>query len=149
LFGDRWDWGDRFITIVRLGAGQVISRDKIVYSNPIFNVAKKYLDSPKEGVAELQRIYAIDSNLTIDNLRDISIWAAYFGDLDFAMDAMEKSCSLNEEGVLFSWLPVMKEVRHTPRFNKYIKKIGLVDYWNKFGRPDICHKPDDGDFECD
>jgi len=29
------------------------------------------------------------------------------------------------------------------------EKIGLVDYWNKFGWPDICHQLDGGDFECD
>jgi len=43
----------------------------------------------------------------------------------------------------------MHEVRQTPRFKKFVKDIGLVDYWNKFGWPEICHQLDNGDFECD
>jgi hypothetical protein len=29
-----------------------------------------------------------------------------------------------------------------------VVKVGAA-YWNKFGWPDMCHKLDNGDFECD
>jgi len=47
------------------------------------------------------------------------------------------------------WGPLTKEFQHLPRFKELVKEIGLVDYWNEFGWPDICHKLDNGDFECD
>jgi hypothetical protein len=43
----------------------------------------------------------------------------------------------------------MKEVRQTPQFKDFVKDIGLVDYWNKFGWPDTCHPLANGDFVCD
>ena len=38
----------------------------------------------------------------------------------------------------------MREMRQLPRFKKFIKEIGLFDYWNKFGWPDICRRLDNG-----
>jgi hypothetical protein len=43
----------------------------------------------------------------------------------------------------------MKEVRQTARFKKLVIEIGLIDYWNEFGWPDICRPLKNGDFECD
>jgi hypothetical protein len=43
----------------------------------------------------------------------------------------------------------MSKTQQLPRFKTFVKKIGLVDYWNKFGWPDMCHKLDNGDFECE
>ena len=79
----------------------------------------------------------------------MAIWAAYFDDPEFAMDAMERACSLKISSAGFLWYAVFHEVRQIPRFKKLMRKIGLVDYWNKFGWPDICHKLDNGDFVCD
>jgi len=44
---------------------------------------------------------------------------------------------------------MIREVRQTARFKTLVKKIGLVEYWNKFGWPDICHQLNHGDFKCD
>jgi len=120
-----------------------------MYSSPTYDVAKQHLDSPKEGLAELRQFYANGDNLSSAEFCRLSIWAAYFGDPEFAIEAMEKSISINASGLFNIWWPSMHEVRQTPRFKELIKKIGLVDYWNKFGWPDICHQLDNGDFECD
>jgi len=77
------------------------------------------------------------------------MWAAYFGDPDLAMNAMEKVLSSNALMGHQMWVPVMRDVRKLPRFKEFVKKRGLVDYWNKFGWPDICHQTDGGDFKCD
>jgi len=148
LFGNQWFWGNVLITVLRLGTCQSLSRDDLVYSDPIFDAAKKYLDSPKEGLVELQRLYSKE-NLTSRDFLYIAIWAAYFGDAELAADVMEKVLSMQAADAFFFWLPVMREVRQTYRFKALIKKVGLVDYWNKFGWPDICHQLDGGDFECD
>jgi adenylate cyclase len=149
LFGDQWkdySWG---ITYYRLGTGDSVSRDEIEYSNPIFNAAKVYLDSPKEGLAKLHQLYSDENNLSQIDITDISILAAYFGDPEFAMDAMEKGNEINAFGFFKIWYPVMKEVRQLPRFKELVKEIGLVDYWKKFGWPDFCRPVGDGDFVCD
>jgi hypothetical protein len=77
------------------------------------------------------------------------MWAAYFGDPEFAMNAMERAVNIQAMALYLIWLPVMKEVRQLPRFKEYVREIGLVDYWNKFGWPDICRQLEGGDFECD
>ncbi|MBN1625066.1 MAG: hypothetical protein JW944_00965 [Deltaproteobacteria bacterium] len=152
LFGDEWsNYAREQITLARLGSGNAVSRDDIIYSDQIHDTAKEHLGSQEGGVAELHRIYTDDNNLNVWDLAYISIWAAYFGDIEFAMDAMEKSESIIVFGVAQNllWYPVMREVRQTPRFKEFLREIGLVDYWNKFGWPDICYKLDNGDFECD
>jgi hypothetical protein len=62
---------------------------------------------------------------------------------------MEKVLKIQAADAFFFWLPVMHDVRQLPRFKKLMKDIGLIDYWNKFGWPDMCHQLDKGDFECD
>jgi hypothetical protein len=43
----------------------------------------------------------------------------------------------------------MKEVRKKPWFKKYVRSIGLVDYWKEYGCSDLCCPVGDDDFECD
>jgi hypothetical protein len=43
----------------------------------------------------------------------------------------------------------MKEVRQLPRFKEFMREISLVNYWKKFGWPDLCRPVGDDDFECD
>ena len=80
LFDDNWWVGDVIITKIRLGAKDVVSRDDIVFSHPIFDVAKEHLESPEKGIMELRRLYANNGNLSGGTLMHIAIWAAYFGD---------------------------------------------------------------------
>jgi len=107
---------------------------------------KKYLDSPKEGLVELHRIYSNEDYLANIELGGIIQWAAYFGDLDFAMEIIE-----DKGNVKVSWLPKMQELRKTPRFKEFVREIGLVDYWKEYGWPDtnICRPVGDDDFVCD
>jgi adenylate cyclase len=146
LHGDQWAMNIiENLSVARLGSGNVRSRDELQYSSPIFDVAKNYLKSPKTGLAELHRIYNGDNV----NCYYIAMWAAYFGDPEFAMDAFEKDFISWPTDSYGFWWPIMHEVRQTPRFKEFVRKIGLVDYWNKFGWPDMCHKLENGDFECD
>jgi adenylate cyclase len=149
LFGDHWFWGDHFITLIRLGAKDVVHHGDIVESNVINDMAKEHLDSPKEGIAKLHQLYSDRNKLSESEITNISIWAAYFGDPEFALDAMEKGVKINATGLFKIWSPVMREVRQLPRFKEFVREIGLVDYWNQFGWPDLCHAVGDHDFECD
>ena len=126
-----------------------MSSDEIEYSTPIFDAAKEYLDSPKEGLNKLRQLYSDENNLSEIDITDISILAAYFGDPEFAMDAMEKGNEINASGFFKIWYPVMTEVRQLPRFKELMREIGLVDYWKEFGWPDLCRPIGDDDFVCD
>lgn len=97
LLGDHWT----DITELRLGLKNNVSRDEITQSDPIFTAAKKNLDSPEQGLAELRRLYTNRKNLTVFNLMMIALWAAYFGDPEFSMDAMEKSINLEVTGIFY------------------------------------------------
>jgi hypothetical protein len=73
LFGYKWFTGKCYISSVRLGAVNSISSDQIVYSDPIFDIAKKHIDSQKEGLAELHRIYTNGNKLSAAEFYEISI----------------------------------------------------------------------------
>jgi adenylate cyclase len=141
-------WDDMTITRVRIGTRNILSRADIVYSDPINDVAKHHLTSPKEGLADLHKLYA-ENEITCWELISISAWAAYFGDLEFAMDSTMQAFGINASGLWYVWLPIMKDVRQLPRFKEFVREIGLVDYWNQFGWPDLCRPVGDDDFECD
>jgi hypothetical protein len=149
LFGDDWFWGDRWIIWLRLGAKDVVSRDEIPAVDFIHDVAKKYLESPEEGLAELHRLHMSEHNLHSGNFACIAEWAAYFDDPEFALNAMERSVTLNASALSLIWHPLMKDVRHLPRFNEFVREIGLVDYWKEYGWPDLCRPVGDDDFVCD
>jgi hypothetical protein len=151
LFGDQWGIGDLLITIKRLVPRDTLSIDKILYSERIVDAAKNHLASSKVGLAEMRRIFLTEDNLSSEEFSSISIWSAYFGDTEFAMEAMEKGISINTSPLFRIWFPVMKEVRQLPRFKEFVREIGLVDYWKEYGWPDtgICRPVGDDDFVCD
>ncbi len=139
---------DRVITAIRLGSGDTLSRDDIVSKDLIDIKLMEYIDSPEKGLFELHRIYNSDKNLSSVSLHSISVWAAYFGDPDLAIDSMEKGARISADIMSF-WLPVLKEVRLRPQFRDLMKEIGLVDYWKEYGWPDLCRPVSDDDFVCD
>jgi len=74
---------------------------------------------------------------------------ATFGNIEVSVEALVKTSNMGVNGAGFMWLPVMRKVRVTPGFKQYVRKIGLVDYWNKFGWPELCRPVGDDDFMCD
>jgi adenylate cyclase len=142
------DWHDDSITAVRLGSGDIISRDEVISSNPINTKLKDFLDSPEAGLMELRRIYNSNDNLSLYDLGMIALWASYFGEPELSMDVTEKLCSINPLD-FYLWFPIARGFRETSRFKEFVREIGLVDYWKKFGWPDLCRPVGDDDFVCD
>jgi tetratricopeptide (TPR) repeat protein len=149
MFGDGWFLGNILITLARLGSGQTVSRDEILIPSPINNAAKEHLGSPKDGLAELLRFYNDNDFQDLESLTWIAYWAAYFGDPELSMNAIEKVIDIDAENIKHYWQPIFKEVRRVPRYKDLVEKIGLVEVWEKFGYPDLCKPTDDGDFVCD
>jgi len=151
LLGHDW-YGHFIMNYVRLGSGLPVTRDQIVtkgFSSPVNGVASEYLESPEQGLLAVRRFYNEAEDLTIPDLTSVASWAAYFGDAELAMECIERAISLDKTFVRAYWYPLFKEVRQLPRFKKQIQALGLVDFWNRFGWPDICHQTGDGDFVCD
>ncbi|MBN1227768.1 MAG: hypothetical protein JXA79_12305 [Deltaproteobacteria bacterium] len=148
LFGNRW-LGDYCITQVLLGAGESLTNNDVLPYLLVDDIAKKYFNAPESGLAELHLLYADNDNLSVGNCIILSLWAAHFGDHEFALEVLQKALKIEASGTFYIWLPHMRKVRQLPRFKELVREIGLVDYWNKFGWPDLCHKLDNGDFVCD
>jgi TolB-like protein len=148
LFGDQWYWGNFFVTLLRLGSGEAVSQDDILIPDSINISSKELLESPGEALKQLRRLYTHNDNQSAGRLSEIAVWAAYFGDPEFALDAIEKAVILNASNIVFLWFPLFRVVRQLPRFKEFVKKIGLQEYWKKFGWPDFCQPIDDDDFEC-
>lgn len=85
LFKNDWEIGKTLITYLRLAPDRIVSQDKILDSDLVDDTAKRFINSPDNALAELQKLYNGYDKLTDNNLIDISMWAAYFGDPEFAM----------------------------------------------------------------
>jgi len=47
------------------------------------------------------------------------------------------------------WNPAVRAARALPEFKTFTQKKGLVDLWDHYGPPDLCHKNTGGDYVCD
>jgi TolB-like protein/class 3 adenylate cyclase/Tfp pilus assembly protein PilF len=139
------------ISVMRFRSRDVLTPDDIVFSDPIFDIAKQYIGNKEGGLVKLRQIYINEENLSSQDFFAVSAWAAYFGDPELALEAMEKGVSINAVLFAYTWFPVFHEVRQLPRFKEFVKEIGLVDYWKRFGWPDshICRPVGDDDFVCE
>lgn len=45
--------------------------------------------------------------------------------------------------------PIIRPLFSEPRFQKFLRDVGFVDYWRKNGWPDGCRPADIGEIECD
>jgi len=79
-------------------------------------------------------------------------WAATIwlelGEPERAFDAFEHGATGISDGFLnWLWQPDdwSRKARQSPAFQGFSKRIGLVDYWKKYGWPDLCApKPENG-----
>ena len=79
-----------------------------------------------------------------EQMRDITIWAAYFGDAELTLSAMQKSRNL-----WVYWMPLILKVRRLPDFKELVQDVGFVGYWREFSWGDYCHPIGEDDFECE
>jgi adenylate cyclase len=152
IFGDNWSLSDSYLTFIRFGAKDYFSINDISESlraDPISTILKEHIESPEEGLTELRRLYSGDDSLSRSNFVSIAFFAAYFGDTELAMNALERSVISRGGLIYIFWYPSLREIRKTPRFKEFVREIGLVDYWKEYGWPDICRPVGDDDFECD
>jgi TolB-like protein/DNA-binding winged helix-turn-helix (wHTH) protein len=105
------------------------------------------LDEPVAARAKLRRLAA--EPVAPDYVRRVSIayWAAYFDEDELALEQLAATAHGSlDPGLL--WRPVLGDVRKLPGFKDLVRREGLVDYWERFGWPDLCQPTTAGDFEC-
>ena len=68
-----------------------------------------------------------------------------FGDADRAMRAAERAIETQQFQFLWFWDTTGDILRAHPDFPALMQKAGLMDYWKRYGWPDMCQAGSDGD----
>ena len=102
--------------------------------------------APAEALAEPHSEFANNPG-SPNHRRDIALWAGHFGDPQLALAAMRTVVDAQSAQMLYVWMPQLKPMRQLPQFRAYMRKIGMVEYWEKYDWPPFCH-PLEHDFEC-
>jgi TolB-like protein/DNA-binding winged helix-turn-helix (wHTH) protein len=105
-------------------------------------------DSPEQVLSLLRRVYRDESLQWIRKFHDLAMWAAYFGDPQFALQAKGEEVRANVLRMSSLWYPVMSDVRRLPEFRQLVTELNLVEYWRAYGWADACRPLGDDDFEC-
>ncbi|MFN0007959.1 MAG: hypothetical protein ACKVXR_08625 [Planctomycetota bacterium] len=99
------------------------------------------LDGISTGIQE-RRLGFLGVEFVVDLYR-------LLGDLD---GFFELANALTEHGYgtvdLALWGPDCRDVRRDPRFERFVRKRGLLDFWREHGWPDECSAAGDG-LKCD
>ena len=72
------------------------------------------------------------------------LWRTMLGNLDAAYSLIERSLDhFAQAGTVgsawgFLWLPEMQPFRRDPRFQQFVARMRLIDYWREYGPPDGC-----------
>jgi TolB-like protein len=151
LFGEPW-MGSWFVALGRLSVGERVTPEEIpaaAGATTVQNQMREYLGAPESALTALRERYGDGENVSTFVLLQIGVWSAYFGDAELALRALEAATARNAQNALHLWLPSMREVRQTTRFKEFVREIGLVEYWQEFGWPDLCRPLGASDFECD
>lgn len=78
------------------------------------------------------------------NSKRLIMWYTNLGELDFAYEAADRALerfALSDMvgaawGIL--WIEEMRAFRRDSRFQAFVERLGLVEYWSQYGPPDNC-----------
>lgn len=104
----------------------------------------------RDAVLETLRVVVADDNVMWPSkYQDIALFAAYFGDTEFSLQAIERDVRFMVIRMQALWYPVMSEVRRLPAFKDLVRDMNLVDYWRTNGWADACQPIGADDFICE
>jgi len=129
-----------------VGRGDLDEAGASAISDPFNARMLTRLGAPAEALAELHSEFANNPG-SPNHRRDIALWAGHFGDPQLALAAMRTVVDAQSAQMLYVWMPQLKPMRQLPEFRAYMRKIGMVEYWEKYDWPPFCH-PLEHDFEC-
>jgi hypothetical protein len=148
LFPDVW-FGDVLWTLVFLGRGEAGPEPAVSDWMPELDVLLE-LTSNDDRLALLRQMASAPEVQRRAMFANYAVWAASFGDPDYALQLLERAVSETGSGTLLyvAWLPAFYEVRQLDGFRDLLRRIGLIDYWQTSGWPEICRPIGDEDFVC-
>jgi hypothetical protein len=117
----------------------------------VVRLLHKALADPGERRAALASLDALNSQGAAAGMDSFAMlmfsmnWYTMLGDVDRAYQVssrwLAESRRAGRTGIPFSfgfWAPEMQPFRANPRFQELARRMGLIEYWQKFGPPDDC-----------
>jgi len=120
-----------------------------IYATALLTPVLETFDSPDEVRSVLRTIFDDETLMWPNKQQDVALLAAYFGDAELALRAVETEVRHTTIRMGFLWFPVMSAVRELPGFKDLMVEINLVEYWSAYGWGDHCKPLADGDFFCE
>jgi len=108
----------------------------------------KAFDSPEMALSKLREVYADSDSRWPRKLTDIAFLAAYFGDEEFALQAIGEEARLGSNRFHAVWYPLFADVRQSQGFKELVTDLNMVEYWRASSWPDLCRPIGDDDFTC-
>lgn len=71
------------------------------------------------------------------------------GEADLIVEYFETMSNNRGPELGFAFAPAYRKVFNDPVFKAYLRKIGLVEFWQQNGWPDMCRALGDDNFECE
>jgi tetratricopeptide (TPR) repeat protein len=136
--------GDSEEIKVTITAKQPTAVSTAVLYSPVLST----FDSPETVLSTLRAVYADSGSRWPSKLHDIALLAAYFGDPEFALQAIGEEVRNNTVRLQAVWYPMMSEVRQLPGFKELVNDLNLVAYWRASGWADLCQPLGEDDFTC-
>jgi TolB-like protein/Tfp pilus assembly protein PilF len=147
--GGDWTYGDDAMRHMLVGRNELDRARALSSEDPITRAALANLDAPESALGELRRLFASDAHSDPVSQMQVAVWAAHFGDTSLALEALRASKRRSGLNTYLIWLPQFEAVRRLPDFRDLLRDIGIVDYWQEYGWPDICKRTGTGDeFAC-
>ena len=90
------------------------------------------------------------SPASLPDLGDLAFVYAYIGAEDRLFDGAERGVAIGVVGEQMAyWSPAWAPARKTQRFEDLATEVGIVDYSEQLGWPDLCRPQGANDFACD
>jgi hypothetical protein len=148
LLYDPWEFGDLVGMWIRLGRERSESPyDEGEVLAP-FAAFAAHEAQPERALALIQRAAHDPATQASTIIGSLSVWAAHYGDDRLALELLSRSLHGSALHAYIAWLPVFGDVRRLPEFKQLVREIGLVDYWQATGWPDVCRPLGSDDFDC-
>lgn len=120
-------------------------------TRPINDAVLRHLEDPASALVEIRRQLDDPAMAGIPVvLMVLSAWAAFFGDPQLALQAMERLPLPAGNNFAWSvWRPIQSEMRSLPEFKELVREWGLPAYWRETGRwGDFCRPLGEDDLDC-
>lgn len=119
-----------------------------IYTAALFRPVLEKFDSRDEVQAFIRGVLDDGTMQWPNKQHDVALLAAYFGDTELALRAIETEVRHTTIRMGMLWYPVLSDARKLPGFKDLMIEINLVDYWRAYGWGDHCKPMADGDFSC-